>query len=322
VRRIGIGELEARADEIDQLALAAPEIDQFCSSPDWILPAAAALMPPGQPWLFRGPAGLVATMLRLHGEVRVLEPLEAMWGLASPLVGRDAIPLALEAAALWRTHEAAWDALILTGVLVGSALQAALVDELGGRYRLALGPVTRRHVASLEGGVDGFLSRRSRATRKGLRQAERRAAAAGIRFETGADGPDQLFDRVLSVERRSWKGRDQVGLDTDGMREFYRLMTGRLAASGRLRSLFARQGEEDVAYVLGACFGDTYRGLQFAFDDRHRAVGLGNLIQLHQVRALAGEPAMRRYDLGTGGDYKVAWAEDEVTSIALVVVRR
>jgi hypothetical protein len=86
--------------------------------------------------------------------------------------------------------------------------------------------------------------------------------------------------------------------------------------------LFGRQGNQDVAYVLGAVFGDTYRGLQFSFDDRFRSLGLGNLAQLHQVIALEAEPSVTRYDLGTGGEYKAAWAEAVVDSVALVAAPR
>lgn len=323
MERISLAELEAQADEIERLALAAPGIDAFCSSPSWILPAAAALMPPCEPVLYRAEAGFLAAGLRLHEQVRVLEPLEAMWGLASPLVAAAPEPLVAAAVDVVRSLERSWDAVVLTGLMLDSALLQGVTRRLGARYRIALGPQTVRHVASLEGGVEGFLARRPRGTRKSLRQSERRAAAAGITFaEAGASdaaGADRLFDRILAVERRSWKGREQIGLDTPGMREFYQLMAGRLAAAGRLRVLFARRGEEDVGYVLGAVFGDTYRGLQFAFDDRFRAVGLGNLSQLEQVRRL--EPELRRYDLGTGGEYKRAWAEEEVTSVALVAVR-
>jgi len=320
---MSLAELEAQADDIDRLALAAPDIDSFCSSPTWILPAAAALMPPCEPLLHRGEAGFLAAGQRLHGDIRVIEPLEAMWGLASPLVGPAAAPLAEAAGEIFRSLDRTWDALILSGLIVDSRLLQAVVRVLGARYRITLGPQTVRHVASLAGGADGYLARRARTTRKGLRQSERRAAAAGISFAeaTAHDpgGADRLFERILAVEQRSWKGKARIGLDTAGMREFYQLMAQRLAAAGRLRVLFARVGEEEVGYVLGAVFGDTYRGLQFAFDDRYRAVGLGNLCQLEQVRRL--EPAIVRYDLGTGGDYKRAWAEHDVTSVALVAVR-
>jgi hypothetical protein len=313
--------LDARSGELDRLALAAPDIDRFCSSSAWVLPAAEALMGPGEPWLVVGPAGILAMAVRRHERVRAVEPLEAAWGLASPLVGPDPAALAEVAADLFAAREGRWDVVVLSGLPLGSRLLQEVVRRLGARYRVGVGSVTRRHVASLAGGVDGFLARRSRGLRKSLRQAERRAAAAGVVFAPADAGdPDLLFDRLLAIERASWKSRDGVGVSTPEMRDFYRKMVRRLAPAGRLRVLVASEpGGRDLAYVLGAVFGDTYRGLQFSFDDRRRGLGLGNLAQLAQVTRLAAEePGVVHYDLGTGGDYKPAWAEGMMDSVVLV----
>ncbi|HUS67960.1 MAG TPA: GNAT family N-acetyltransferase [Kofleriaceae bacterium] len=315
--------LEARADELDRAALAAPEIDRFCSSSAWVLPAAVTLMDPGDPWLVFEPDGFLSMVVRRHERMRAVESLEAAWGLASPLVGPDAGRLAGLASEVLRAREGSWDVALLSGLPVGSRLLAECAARLGVRYRLGVGPVTRRHTASLAGGVDGFLGRRSRQLRKTLRQAERRAAAAGVVFEDAAAGDvDALYERVLAIEERCWKARDGIGITVPDFREFYRLMVRRLAAVGRLRALVATAGGRDVAYVLGAVFGDTYRGLQFSFDDEHRALGLGNLAQLAQVRLLAErEPAVVQYDLGTGGEYKAAWAEAVMDSVILIAAR-
>jgi hypothetical protein len=69
-------------------------------------------------------------------------------------------------------------------------------------------------------------------------------------------------------------------------------------------------------------FGGTYRGLQFSYDERYGVVGLGNLSQLRQVEELALEPAVVRYDLGTGGAYKRSWAEEVLDSASLITLRR
>ena len=316
--------LEARAGELDRAALGAPEIDRFCSSAAWALPAARALMAPGEPWLVFEPDGILAMALRRHERMRAVEALEAAWGLASPLVGADPARLAQLARATLAARERAWDVALLSGLPVGSRLLQAVATQLGARYRLGAGPVTRRHVASLEGGVDGFLARRSRQLRKTLRQAELRAAGADLAIEeaAGVADPDALYDRLLRIEHRSWKAREGVGVTLPDMREFYRAMVRRLAGDRRLRVLVARAGDRDVAYVLGAVFGDTYRGLQFSFDDELRGLGLGNLMQLAQVRRLAEqEPGVVRYDLGTGGDYKLAWAEGVMDSVVLIAAR-
>jgi len=321
----GLDELDRRAAELDRQALAAPFIDRFCSSSSWILPAAEALMPPGQPLVAAGDLGFLAAVVRQRGELRALEPFEASWGLASPLVGGSPERLADAAAEILVAREADWDLLVLSGLPLGSPLLDRLARRLSRRYRVGLGPVTRRHIASLAGGMDGFLSRRPRRLRKGLRQALRRATDEGIRFEPlraeSAGEADALFERILDVERRSWKGRTGVGLVEEPMREFYRRVSRRLAAAGQYRLLMGRQEDEDVAYVLGAIFGDTYRGLQFSFDERCVHLGLGNLAQYHQLAELAREPTIRSYDLGTGGEYKSDWAEDGWDSVCLVAAR-
>jgi len=321
----GLDELDARAAELDRQALHAPFIDRFCSSSCWILPAAEALMPPGQPLVAAGEAGFLATVVRRRGDVRTLEPCEASWGLASPLVGSSPELLADAAAQLLIAREADWDVLVLSGLPLGSPLLDRLARRLARRYRVGLGPVTRRHIASLDGGLDGFLSRRPRGLRKTLRQGLRRAADEGIRFETAhtsdPDQADALFDRVLDIERRSWKGQAGVGLAEEPMREFYRRVSRRLAASGQHRLLLARRGDDDIAFVLGAVFGNTYRGLQFSFDERFARAGLGNLAQYHQLLELTGDASIASYDLGTGGEYKADWAEDGWDSVCLVAAR-
>lgn len=321
----GLDDLDRRAAELDRTALEAPFIDRFCSSSFWILPAAEALMPGGQPLCAVSEDGFLAAVIRRRGELRTVEPCEASWGLASPLIGSRPERLADAAADLMAARERDWDLLVLSGIPLGSPLLDRLARRLGRRYRVGLGPVTRRHIASLEGGLDGFLARRPRRVRKSLRQALRRAADAGIRFEPAhARDPieaDALFDRVLDVERRSWKGEVGVGLVEEPMSEFYRRVGRRLARVGQHRLLLARRGDEDVGFVLGAVFGGTYRGLQFSFDDRFSRIGLGNLAQYHQVAELSADPSIQSYDLGTGGEYKVDWAETGWDSVCLVAAR-
>jgi CelD/BcsL family acetyltransferase involved in cellulose biosynthesis len=321
----GLAELERRAAELDRAALEAPDIDRFCSSSAWILPAAEALMPPGEPLVAAGEAGFLACVVRGRGPLRAVEPCEASWGLASPLVGRDPALLAEAAAELLVERQREWDLLVLSGLPIGSPLCDRLARRLARRYRVGLGPTTRRHIASLAGGLDGFLSRRPRRLRKTLRQGLRRAAGAGVSFEALAardpEEADALFERILDIERRSWKGRVGVGLAEEPMRAFYRLVGRRLARSGSHRLLVARAAGEDVAYVLGAVFGDTYRGLQFSFDERYTPLGLGNLGQYHQIAALEREPGIHSYDLGTGGEYKIDWAESGWDSVCLVAAR-
>ena len=326
MERVSLEELEADARAFDADVVATPDIDRFCSATDWILPAHEALMPPREPWVFRDSEAWVALARGYNRRGwRYLQALEAAWGLACPLLGRRVEHLAGCLGALLRNHEDVWDFVLLSGLPVKTPLAAAVVSALAPRYDLRLGSSTRRHQASLDGGVDGFLSRRSRTFRKNLRKAERRAADLGVRFvpahaHTVAEA-DAAYARVLDVERRSWKGREGVGIDHGDMREFYRGMNHRMATRGAQRLWFAQHEGRDVAYVLGGLLANEYRGLQFSFDRDYAPYSLGSLAQLAQIRELCSE-GVDLYDLGTEIAYKLRWGERIMESALLIITKR
>src|SRR5262249_24570836 len=148
--------------------------------------------------------------------------------------------------------------------------------------------------------------------RAGARAALRRVRAAGISFEAifgaSAAQADAGYARVLAVERRSWKAATGNGVDQGPMRSFYARMYPGPAARAALRLLFAVRDGEDAGYLAGGVAGPTFRGLQFSFDDRLRALGLGNALQLEMIARLAGGE-VRAYDLGAQSAYKARWAE-------------
>jgi hypothetical protein len=323
--RLTLAEFEAVADEFDAEVARTPGIDRFCSSSAWIVSAALALMPPRRSFVLRGTHGWLACMLRRYPDGRrLLEPLELAWGLACPLVGRD--PGALAAAVVGElAARRDWDGLVLAGLPEAGGWRQALAAALGPRLLVDDGPPAARMVASLDGGLDGWLSRRSRNFRKALRATLRDAERAGVvveavRVQDGADAA-ALYERILAVEARSWKHRDGVGILDSELRGFYAEMLPRLARTGRQRTLFARLGDRDVAYCLGAVFDGDYRGLQFSFDREHEALSLGSLLQYHQLVELC-EAGVRRYDLGQEMEYKARWAEERFETSMLVIFNR
>lgn len=316
-------DLAAFADDFDREIAVTPAIDRFCSSSAWILAAEAALMPPRAPFSFRGEHGYFAAARGIHpAGFPYIEPIELAWGLASPLVGKDPEALVEELVPVLAARRD-WQLAILAGMTADGPQRIALERALPGRWERRQGTPTARHVASLEGGIDGFLSRRSRELRKSLRRSLRAAPGAGITFESvrvGATEAAVLYERIQAVEAFSWKARDGVGISTGAMRAFYGHMLPRLCKLGQQRTLFARVGERDVGYILGAVFEDEYRGLQFSFDDAYRSIGLGGLMQYHQILELCGD-GLARYDLGTEMDYKRRWAEGVMETEMLVLVR-
>ncbi|MBA3454112.1 MAG: GNAT family N-acetyltransferase [Deltaproteobacteria bacterium] len=316
-------DLAAHADDFDREIAVTPAIDRFCSSSAWILSASAALMPPRAAFSFRGEHGFLAAARGVHpAGFPYIEPIELAWGLASPLVGRDPQALAEEVVPVLAARRD-WQLAILAGMTADGPQRIALERALPGRWERRRGTPTTRHVASLEGGIDGFLSRRSRELRKSLRKSLRAAADQHVTFESVRIEParaKELYARIQDVEARSWKARDGVGISVGSMRAFYGLMLPRLCELGQQRTLFARKDDRDIGYILGAVLDSEYRGLQFSYDDDHADLGLGGLLQYHQILELCAE-RIGRYDLGTEMDYKRRWAEEVMETEMLVVVR-
>jgi len=316
-------DLAAVADDFDREVAQTPAIDRFCSSTAWILAASAALMPPRASFAFKGTHGYLAAMRGVHpAGFPYIEPVELAWGLAAPLVGRDAEALVAEVVPLLAARRD-WQLAILAGLTVAGPQRRALDATLPARWERRQGQPTIRHVASLDGGIDGFLSRRSRELRKSIRKSLRAATTAGMTFESvRATEKDAtaLYDRIQAVEAHSWKSREGVGIHAGPMRAFYGAMLPRLCKLGQQRTIFARLGDRDVGYILGAVMGGEYRGLQFSYDADLAQMGIGSLLQYQQVLGLCDE-GVGRYDLGTEMDYKRRWAEELMETDMLVLVR-
>lgn len=322
---LDLDELRAMSEAYDATVLSTPGIDHFCSSSTWILPAHSAFHADDEVIAARlGDGFLALTRGQAPGLGPFLAPLEAMWGLACPLVGARPTPLARAAADLVSTLSD-WRLLWLSGLLRDGPLFTSLARALS-RYELRLGPITQRFRASLDGGFDGWLGRRSPLFRKRLR-ASLRLAERDLDFEwltapvSSRTEAQSLFSRIHAVETRSWKGLDGTGFVAGDMRRFYELMVPELAAAGRLRVLFARQDGQDVGVCFGGVLAHAYRGLQNSFDDRFRDRSLGNVLQAETIRRLCDE-AITTYDLGSGMDYKARWAEEIFETTALLVLRR
>lgn len=320
MRRVSLQELSAHPEPFDRLVLGTPEIDHFCSSTLWTVPAHQAFHAHREPFVWQGETAAIALARATEpqGRYYYLEPLEASWLLACPLLGEDPEEVVDE---LGRRLEAVAPVAFLSGMVRGGALYRALHKRLSVRYRLQEGPQTVRHAASLEGGLEGFLSRRSAQFRSRLRRTRKKAERERfVLVDVDEGDPEQLYERILAVEERSWKGRREVGITTGSMCEFYRLMVARLVP-GRLRLSFVQRDGQDVAYVLGGVLGKTYRGLQFSFDEEYRDFALGNVAQLHTIERLSRE-GVELYDLGSDIAYKRRWGEGGLVTTTVVAVTK
>jgi CelD/BcsL family acetyltransferase involved in cellulose biosynthesis len=319
LQRLSFSEFETRAEAFDRAVDASADVDRFCSRAAWVASFQRAFGAQREPCVFEA-GGSFAALARTTwpGGRRGLEALENMWGFACPLVGPGATALLAELMA--PGGALAGELLWLTGLPPDRERLRALLPR--GHSGRVVGR-TERCVATLDGGVEGFLMRRSRAFRRNLRSARRRVAAHGIRFERIEVQPDAvpaLYARVLAIERASWKARTGNGADRGPMAEFYFAMWPRLAAQGALRLLLALDQEgRDVGYLHGGMLDRRFRGLQFSFAAELAPLGLGNVLQIEAIEWLCAA-GCERYDLGSRSGYKERWAEGLEASVGLLVL--
>lgn len=328
MRRLDTREFRERLDRFDQQVARTPDVDRFCSSSCWVMPAFEALSPDHDLWVFEASKsdGFVALCKGSHPRVgRYLQPLEASWGLASPIVGEDVVAVTREFVNEARQLAGQWDILFLTGISEDSRQFEELVRGFQADHFMGVGPSMGRQFASLDGGLEGLLSRRSSKFRANIRRALRDADEAGIRFQylSDFDDPqdcDRVFDRIIRVERESWKGRQGVGIAQGRMYDFYKSMLPCLAQKDALRVIFATLDDVDIAYCFGGLFQSTYRGLQMSYHQGYRDHSPGNLVQVEMIRNLY-EEGIDVYDMGQSMDYKSSWTDGEFETVAVIVRR-
>ena len=306
----------------DRLAQEAIGVDRFCSSSLWTLPALEAFRPETDELVLGGDdSASVAFVASDSSQVgRFLAPLESTWGLASPVVARTVEDAGRAVSELVRQREER------LAVLLG--IQHALAREvcrgLTRGTRVQLLDRTIRHIASLDGGLDGYLGRRTRKFRASLRRSARLAEREGIRFERhsleSARAVDAHYASVLKIESTSWKSLEGNGAAQGPMVEFTRGVLQRAATVDRALLILAHRGEERVGYIHGAFVNNGFRGLQMSFDHRFPTLSLGNLLQREMIGWLC-ELGASKYDLGSELPYKRRWAEHAFETTGLAIIR-
>ena len=317
-------DVEAETAQIEAVLDRTAEVDRWCSGPDWILSVRHGFAPDSEGLLLRddeaGPGYALLARYRLADGSTLVAGLEPLWGFAAPVFGPDLDRLARSLSR--ELHLVDWSTLVLPGVPPPSG-----PDAYASRLARALAPLGRlqaaegivRQVAHIGDGHRAWLARRSQRFRRNLSRAQRGAEAAGLVIIDAAADTD-VFDRILDVEARSWKGRDGSGITTPEMTATYRTMTARLSRKGRLRVGVATLDGRDVGYILGGVRGDRYRGLQLSFVEEASELSVGHLLQAWQMAALEPE-GLTTYDLGMDMAYKRRWADRAEPSLTLVIER-
>lgn len=305
----------------ERLATRTGQADPFCCGPVWQISAQQAFFPARAFCFDKSDDALVLfAKYEVSPEYHMWCPLESNWLFGCPLLGEDAHCLQeilRQALSDMVDKERGFPRIVISGLQQGDALPGSLWRHYNREFIFYRHAASVQCAASLEGGLDGFLARRSANHRTKLRKAARNAARRGIFFErhtpTSMDQAYALYQRMLQVEQKSWKGRDRCGMAESPAKEFYSIMMTALARTGNARVMFARHEEDDIGFIFGAMAGKVYRGQQFSYDIEWREWSLGNLMQIHKIAWLCEEGA-ERYDMGPivgpRMEYKKHWTEE------------
>jgi CelD/BcsL family acetyltransferase involved in cellulose biosynthesis len=126
----------------------------------------------------------------------------------------------------------------------------------------------------------------------------------------------------LAMEASGWKGKAGTALACRaGDAEFYREVTDRFGAAGRLRLYSLEAGGRELAMQTNLCASDVLFGWKVAYDERFANYGPGVQLQL-RVMELAWQDGMRWVDscAGVGNYHQLRLAPDR-RRVATLAIR-
>ncbi len=295
-----------------------PDIAKFCSGPVWQQAAHDFLHAIGDEanHLIFEEDGQWLTFVE-RDQPRVFFPLESAWMFGCPLIGDPA-----RAVALLRQIPgniiAGPIGFCIGGVRKEGQLHRELEAIRDETIQLESFPTTDCMILDLADGFEPWLQRRSKKFRKSLRQS---AGLTGLEIDDASRlEPDALIERIIRLQRQTYKWAE--GTDIFQMKEyadFYEAIIRQLHAAGELSVLFATENEEDIAYIFGGLSGQVYRGFQMSYVDSAKDRGIGNALQIENIKRVAAE-GVTRYDLGMHSPYKERWADSREEYIAIFAV--
>lgn len=318
MNRIGPEQFLQRREEFDLRVADTPEVATFCSQSSWQRAAIDHLssgFDVGERFIIEEEgAWLLFAERRGTG---VLYPWESSWMFGCPLVGDPSHSVDL----LWRFAGQVFPRKVgfcIGGVRRNGCLQHELEARRPGCRDGQEFPGTDCMIIDLSDGFEAWWNRRSRKFRRSMRQ---RGIAEGLEIEDASGAPvPELLERILSLQKKTCKWKEGTDIFLHGeYRRFYACLMEDLQARRSLRVIFAREDGRDIAFQMGGLHGDGYRGLQMSYVEEARSLGVGNWLQLENLKRCAAE-GVREYDLGMHSPYKERWADrrDEYRVLFLV----
>ncbi|UCF79027.1 MAG: GNAT family N-acetyltransferase [Candidatus Eiseniibacteriota bacterium] len=207
-----------------------------------------------------------------------------------------------------------WDVAVFENVPHGSYLYRAFTGWVGA-WELPV--LVRRTMDSpflkIEGSWDEFFDSRSRSLKRSLRRKESRLTAAGrmtIEHVTDAARARGLMETLFAVGERSWKARRgrAIGSGSES-KAFYTRLAEEFGSRGEVSVWLMRIDGKPVAFEFHIVRDGTVQALRAEFDEEHRELGVGSVLDKEIVRRLF-ESGFKEYDMGGEADfYKLRWSE-------------
>jgi CelD/BcsL family acetyltransferase involved in cellulose biosynthesis len=204
-----------------------------------------------------------------------------------------------------------WDLLRLHPIREDSPSLAVLCrwGDAGGR-RFVRRHVFDNAVLRCAEGREGFRSHLTPKFRARLRQAGAKLRRRGVVEFLELTSPDEVrgaFERIIDVERRSWKWKKGIAINSAAFRGFFEAISRQAAAKGWLRIGFLRFNGMEIAYSLMIQKGGTASFLKTGYADGYDDCSPGSLLMDWAFDRRAREGA-RRIDMFSGDwEYKRRW---------------
>ena len=120
-------------------------------------------------------------------------------------------------------------------------------------------------------------------------------------------GGSDLFERILAVERNSWKWRRGLSIIAQGYGGMYRAFLESAATKGWLHVTLLSCENRPIAYVYSAAFEGIAEALKTAYDATFHKFSPGRMTLWHHLHHLA-QAGVRRVNLHIGSkEYKSEW---------------
>ncbi|MGJ3264953.1 MAG: GNAT family N-acetyltransferase [Salinarimonas sp.] len=259
-----------------------------------------------------GPGGRLVALLPLTARAGRLGWRDAPGALGSPfttistpLVARDAPDGWADALALAIRRACRGGAVLLPMFPIASPIGTALAGAFG-RMGAEVAPLApfQRPVLSARAHYEAYAAEAlGRSRRRGLDRRRRRLAERGAVAHRVAEGGTALAEAVddfMALERGGWKGRMGTALATHPVtRAFARDLF--LSARGPVTAradLIVLDGAPIAASLALVSAGTAFL-IKTAYDERHRTLGPGVLLEDAIVRALHEERFCDRLDSAT-----------------------